>query len=560
MNTAGHRSSPDPIIPGTRWGSTAVVPKTETAIGYTALLRDLGVKGYTPVHQTVLTAAATRRGRPSSDDALGRTTAVLGGATAAPRTTITDHLFSAIRYDGVDLEALRLAFNTLDPKELTEEIRAAPQAIPARRAWYLYETITGKTLDVASDSRSKYVPLFDPERYVTCEHARSTRHGVIVNGLGDVGRLCATIRRSAAWEAAVAEHPLQARDRLAAELDATAEERINTFLATRESHSTYEIEGESTTPKDDQLFYALLKEFTAVDQPPISHEVLHHLQKTLLAGSVGKQVGKYRTHQIWVGDRVGDRAVPHHIAPKAEDVPSYMDAFCAVAAQLTSASRVSRSGAEDTGRDIPVLDPIATAAVTSGLLAYLHPFDDGNGRVGRLLLQRPLTSHDVGRRLFVPISAAIARKKNAYYDSLDAWSKPLLNRITYDQHQGGVTVTNDTRDLYRYPDITRYAGFIAEACTEAVNKDLLDERRTLAVYDAVNPLLLKAGLDEKKAQLYFKLAYQNGGRLGKRKTRFFPTLAEGDLTSLANAIARAAKQEGLTLPKRHEPVPESSAP
>jgi len=532
MGTADHHHAVPTVTPGTTWGRVAT-SQPETPIGYAALCRDLGITNYIPVHQSALAQNASTRGRPPVVDTYGRTHQVLAGTTAAPRNTITDHLFAAVRYDGIDLEALRLTFAQINEKELTTAIQAAQSSIPARQCWFLYEWITGKTLDLNNlQNRARHVPLFDPNTYVTCEQTRSARHGIIVNGLGVAG-LCPTIRRTAAWEAATATKPLAARDRLAVNLDVTTEERINSFLATRESHSTYAIEGEQSSPKNDDIFYALLKQCTARDQLLLSKSVLCYLQSTLLHDHLGTQRGCYRTHQIWVGDRVGDRAVPHHIAPKAADVPAFMDAFCHIANSITTASRTG------------AIDPIAGAVVTSGLLAYIHPFDDGNGRVGRLLLQQPLTNTTENRRLYIPVSAAINRRREAYYDSLDAWSKPLLGRIKFDHVQGGVAVTNDTTQLYRFPDVTRYAEFIAEACSEAVTKDLVEEQQTLAVYDLAHQHLQRSGLGDRQAHLFFKLSLQNKWKISKRKERFFPELTQQDFISLSEKLESAANKAGL---------------
>lgn len=508
------------------WGASIGESAREAPIGYAALLADLGIVGHVPVRQSALSPVTTRR-RKVDIDALGRERTIFPGNIHARGGSITNHLLTALRYDGVDLESLRLAFEKIHAPELQQAIRENPIAAPSRKAWFFYEWITGKTLDIAPVTRANTIPLLDPELYVTCEQGRSSRHGVTLNLLG-TRSLCPTIRRTDAWESAIASDPLGQRDRLASEIDSSTEERINSFLVTRESHSTYAIEGESATPKNDEIFYALLKKLTAADQAPITNDTLHHLQKKLLEDNVGKVVGRYRNHQIWVGDRSGTIAVPSHIAPKAEDVAGYMDHFCAVTNGITDAAHHQQ------------VNPIAAAVVTSGLLAYIHPFDDGNGRVGRLLLQKPLTSIADGRRLFLPVSAAINRHREAYYESLDAWSKPLLSRIRYDNVNGGVRVTNDTKELYRFPDLTRYAEFIAKACGEAVTKDLVEEQKILAIYDRASPALQEAGLSRSKAELFFKLTMQNAWKLGKKKTRLFPELSEAHVTELEGVLRGAA--------------------
>lgn len=71
--------------------------------------------------------------------------------------------------------------------------------------------------------------------------------------------------------------------------------------------------------------------------------------------------------------------------------------------------------------DIPSL---ISAALGHFLFEYIHPFYDGNGRVGRYLLSLYL-----GKTLLVPtvlsLSKEIAESKNAYYKAFDAVERPL---------------------------------------------------------------------------------------------------------------------------------------
>jgi hypothetical protein len=256
MSTSDPTSKPASVILNSRkrtsmdtvgWGKAAK-PRSETPIGYAAIVRDLGIVGFTPVHQSVLANKSTTPGRKEEVDHLGRVRLTLPGATAAHHGSLVTNLFTALRYDGTDLEALRLTFEKIHPPELQAAIRENPISAASRQSWFLYEWITGKTLDIPHGVRTKYVPLIHPDRYVTFAQGRSARHGININILGTRG-LCPTIRRTSVWESALATEALGQRDRLAAELDSEAEERINSYLVTRESRSTYAIEGESSSPK-----------------------------------------------------------------------------------------------------------------------------------------------------------------------------------------------------------------------------------------------------------------------------------------------------------------------
>ena len=62
---------------------------------------------------------------------------------------------------------------------------------------------------------------------------------------------------------------------------------------------------------------------------------------------------------------------------------------------------------------------------------YIHPFQDGNGRIHRFLIHYALASfHFTPEGIVFPISAAIARDTQKYTKVLEAFSKPLLELIT----------------------------------------------------------------------------------------------------------------------------------
>src|SRR5260370_16040824 len=65
----------------------------------------------------------------------------------------------------------------------------------SRRAWYLYELMTGRTLDVPDDPGVPAVDVLDPAAYFTGKPRLSRRHRVRDNLLGS-GRFCPIIRRT----------------------------------------------------------------------------------------------------------------------------------------------------------------------------------------------------------------------------------------------------------------------------------------------------------------------------------------------------------------------------
>ena len=84
-----------------------------------------------------------------------------------PGDTFADHLTFALRHEDIDLLILKRVFEAVPQAEIEALVRAAPTGIPARRAWYLYEILTGRTLDVDDAPRAAAIDLLDPKAYFT---------------------------------------------------------------------------------------------------------------------------------------------------------------------------------------------------------------------------------------------------------------------------------------------------------------------------------------------------------------------------------------------------------
>ncbi len=84
--------------------------------------------------------------------------------------TVTGNLKFAMRYEPVDLGVLYATFKALDRADMEEWVRSEPTGIFARRAWYLYELLTGKTMDVPDVPSGGYVDLLNPALHQLAVH------------------------------------------------------------------------------------------------------------------------------------------------------------------------------------------------------------------------------------------------------------------------------------------------------------------------------------------------------------------------------------------------------
>lgn len=127
-------------------------------------------------------------------------------------------------------------------------------------------------------------------------------------------------------------------------------------------------------------------------------------------------VGRYRDHHdlMQIVSGTPGKEVIHYTAPPSAQVPSEMQAFLAWFAQTTPA-------ATQTAAIQPLdaqFDGIVRAAIAHLRFESIHPFEDGNGRIGRAIMDMAL-AQDLGEntRLY-SLSSQIMQHRKGYYDTL----------------------------------------------------------------------------------------------------------------------------------------------
>ena len=148
-----------------------------------------------------------------------------------------------------------------------------------------------------------------------------------------------------------------------------------------------------------------------------------------LMGRVAPDIaGKWRTEQVWIG---GGNLSPHAAAfvpPHADRVPGAMADLAVFA-----------------GRDdVPAL---AHAAIVHAQFETIHPFPDGNGRVGRALVHTMLRKRELPRSVTVPVSAGLLTDTAAYFGALEAYRAGDVALIVQAMSQAAVTSIANGRAL-----------------------------------------------------------------------------------------------------------------
>ncbi|BBK44056.1 cell division protein Fic [Allostella vacuolata] len=457
-----------------------------------------------------------------------RRTEIQGSRTLEfyPRQYATDgsvasHLRFALRHEPIDMGVLVAALKATPPAEIEAWVRAEPTGAFSRRAWFFYERFTGRTLGLDDARMGNYVPALDPDRHVVGRRRNSARHRVIDNLLGGPG-LCPTVRRTARLAAQMRLHVDDEARALIASYDPVILARAVNYLFTKETRSSFAIEGETPNASRTDRFVAALKaapEFTP-DKPS-----LIQLQGSIVDPRYA--AADWRDFQNFVGETVGGyREEVHFICPRPQDVASLMDAW------TTLADRILRDE----------VDPVVAAAVVAFAFVFIHPFEDGNGRIHRFLMHHVLAKRNYSPRgVIFPVSAAILRDRRAYDEVLESFSRPLLDfaqwRWTVDRE---IEVTNDTGDLYRYFDATAFAEYLYDRVADTVHRDLKEELGFVAVFDrALAGVRERIDMPDRRAQLFVRLCMQGGGRLSAAKRPQFAELTDGEVAALETIVQEA---------------------
>ena len=432
-----------------------------------------------------------------------------------------DHLEFALKHDGTNLAILAALFGVMPEDDLLAYVRSRPTGKYARRLWFFHEFLTDRKLPLDDLKQGNYVDLLEPDAYYTVESSRRARRQRINDNLLGDRRFCPTVRRTDILRD-FDEAALPARCRgIAARYAPALLKRALGYLYARETKSSFEIENITPSSTRAERFVALLR--LARREDFCSKPQLIDLQNRIVDARF-RDVD-YRRAQNYVGETValGNERI-HFVSPRPEDLGALMDGLTAAHERMADGS-------------VPVV--IHAAAIGYGFV-FLHPFEDGNGRIHRFLIhnilaRRGFTSADV----MVPVSATMLKNASDYDASLEAFSTPLMPLVEYMlDAEGCLTVHSDTADWYRYPDMTAQAEALFRFIDRAIDSELAGELAFLTRYDAARKAIQRiVDMPDRQVDLFIRFCGQNNGRLSARKrASHFGLLSDEEIASMEHAV------------------------
>ncbi len=417
-----------------------------------------------------------------------------------PGDSFADHLTFALRREHIDLLVLKRVFEGVPQTEIEAIVHAAPLGIPARRAWYLYELLTGRTLDVGDAPNAAAIDLLEPKAYFTGKPRLSKRHRVRDNLLG-TGRFCPVIRRTKALTEFVGlDLAAKARETVG-HTGAHLVARAASFMLLADSRASFEIEGERPPrTRLERWGRAVLQ----AGKNPLTLDEIIRLQRVLIEDTRFVGAG-LRPDGVFLGER------DHNGDPLPEFIGARPDNLDDLMAGLLEAN--DRMRQDD-------VDAVLKATATAFGFVYVHPFQDGNGRMHRCMIHHVLAERRFSPPGMVfPVSSVMLDRIDDYRTTLQAHSGPLMPSIEWrPTPERNIEVLNQTADLYRYFDCTEEAEFLYACVRRTVEEDLPREIGYLRRHDeAVRRIMDAVEMPDRVAENLVMFIRQNKGFLSEKR-------------------------------------------
>jgi Fic family protein len=226
--------------------------------------------------------------------------------------------------------------------------------------------------------------------------------------------------------------------------EAVLSSQIEGTQSTLEDVVQFEVEGASSeAPKDleEVVNYVAAMNYGVqrLSALPLSKRLICEIHKKLLKGVRGqeRQPGEFRRSQNWIGSQGSTLETADFVPPPPHEMQSSLDNF------------------EKFLHDRDSLPVLIHCALAHAQFETIHPFLDGNGRIGRLLITLLLCEREILRQPLLYLSYYFKAHRAQYYDRLTAiradgdwegWVKFFLRGV-FEVSQGATETARAILDL-----------------------------------------------------------------------------------------------------------------
>ncbi|MRT92636.1 Fic family protein [Ancylomarina sp. 16SWW S1-10-2] len=410
------------------------------------------------------------------------------------------HLVFALKNEGVNLLFFKKLFDKLSEKEMMSLLQLEPTGQYSRKIWFLYEWLLQKQLDIKDLSIKNFVPLIDDKMQYAIEGTRSSRHRIINNLPGTID-FCPLLFKTEKLEAHINANVSGKKNAFLSSIHKDVLQRASSFLLLKDSKASFAIEGESPKSKRAARWGQAIGQAGTKD---LSKEELIRLQQIVIENDRFINMG-FREKGGFVGehDRSSGEPLPEHISAKWDDLDKLLTGL------LNTNDKLLNSD----------LDAVLMATIIAFGFIFIHPFEDGNGRIHRYLIHHVLAKKKFSQQgMIFPVSSSILDHLDDYSKVLENFSHPLLDFIDWEETTDhNVNVLNDTLDYYRYFDATKQAEFLYDCVHDTIENIIPDEVTYLTNYDEFKRYLDdEFEMPDKLVALLVRFLEQNAGKLSQR--------------------------------------------
>ena len=147
----------------------------------------------------------------------------------------------------------------------------------------------------------------------------------------------------------------------------------------------------------------------ATSAEPLTPGALQEIHRILLAGDVRPQpLGEFRDEQNWIGGNDYNPCGADFVPPPPEEVTPLLDDLCRFCNE-------------------EALPPLMQAAIAHAQFETVHPFADGNGRTGRVLVQVLLRRRGLAPAFVPPVSVVLAHRRDRYIQGLTLFREDQIS-------------------------------------------------------------------------------------------------------------------------------------
>ncbi len=440
--------------------------------------------------------------------------------------TWQDQLLFALKNEGVNLAVLNALFRKLSDKELIRFILDEPTGKYRRRVWFFYEFFSQRELPIQALNQGNYIAALEPDEYFTTEASvnrpekRARRQRVINNLIGN-SVFCPIVRRTKKLKEFQAIDLTARIKQIESDYPSHLVAKATKYLCMKETKSSFAIERLTPNQRRMARFVELLKRKCDVS---LTKDFLIRIQNDIVDERYRNN--DYRKSQVYVGESLTpmDERI-HYIAPKPEDIGYLMKSYLEMADDLLKTDS----------------DPVLSAALISFAFVFLHPFDDGNGRLHRYLLHYVLSRRRfISEGMIFPFSSQFHSDPASYDRMLESVSEHLMSLIEYRlDSQGRMTVENETADYYRFLNMTEIAESFYQTILKVIDEDFSKELKYLYANElAKKELPAVVDLPDERLRSFIQLVRQNNGLFPSRRRKLFAELTDKEIVELTHIVKK----------------------